>query len=341
MRTKRRGLLLIILPVLFGLLEARPKTDVIILENDDRITGEIKKLERGILKVKTDWMGTLQVEWEHVKKIESEYFYEVELSSGKKYFGSIQPAETPKSLEVTSAYITQKMDQISIVNITPIRKTFLDRLDFAVDSGFNYTQANRSGELQLTTSAKYRVEKYSAQADYSTLFKKQRDVDTTRRNQLGLNFTRYLQNRWFLSALANFLQSDELALDLRSVFGGGAGKNLIQANRLVFSLLGGAVINREEFVDEAVKTSAEGLSGIQFQTFKFDKPEMDISSTFLFIPSFSDSGRFRLDLDTKVRIEIIKDLFWQLSLFDNYDSRPPEGNEKNDFGIYTGVGWSF
>jgi putative salt-induced outer membrane protein YdiY len=233
------------------------------------------------------------------------------------------------------------MDQISIVNITPIQKTFIDRLDFAIDSGFNYTQANRSGEFNVSTSAKYRVEKYSAQADYSTLFKGQRDAETTRRNQLGLNFTRYLQNRWFVSTLANFLQSDELALDLRSVFGGGAGKNLVQTNRLVFSLLGGAVINREQFVDEDIQTSAEGLSGIQFQTFKFDKPEMDISSTFLVIPSFSNWGRVRLDLDTKVRIEIIKDLFWQVSLFDNYDSRPPEGNEKNDFGINTGVGWSF
>ena len=38
---------------------AAPKTDVVVLVNGDRITGEVKQLERGILTYGTDFMGTL------------------------------------------------------------------------------------------------------------------------------------------------------------------------------------------------------------------------------------------------------------------------------------------
>jgi len=323
------------------ILEARPKTDVVVLANGDHITGEIKKLERGKLSLNTDWMGTLQIEWQHIERLESEYFYEVVMSSGVKYFGSLKSSEDQNTIDVSSAYSTQTAEHLRVVQITPIEKTFLDRLDFAIDMGFNYTQANNSGEMNLSSNGRYRTEKYLAQADYTTLFKKQQDLDRTARNQLNLTFFRYLPNRWFINVLSSFLQSDELSLDLRSVVGGGAGRNLVQTNRIIFSAIGGAVVNRESYVGEPVHTTAEGLTGVQFQTFQFDNPEMDITTNFFAIPSFSDWGRVRLDFNTKVRIEIIKDLFWQLSLFDNYDSRPPEGARKNDFGINTGVGWSF
>ncbi len=323
-----------------AVLEARPKTDVVILANGDHITGEIKKLERGKLSLKTDWMGTLQIEWKHIQMVESEYFFEVEMSSGARYFGSLKSAEDQSALEVSSAYSTQKAEHLRVVQITPIEKTFLDRLDFAVDMGLNYTQANKSGEMNLSSNAKYRTEKYLGQADYTTLFKKQ-DLDITTRNQLNLSFLRYLPKRWFLSALNTFLQSDELSLNLRTVVGGGAGRSLIRTNKVIFSAMSGAVVNRESYIGEPTHTTAEGLAGLQFQTFQFDRPEMDIITNFYAIPSFSDWGRVRLDFNTKVRIEIIKDLFWQLSLFDNYDSRPPQGAQKNDFGVNTGVGWSF
>lgn len=334
----------------FVFSEARSKTDVIVLENGDRITGEIKKLERGKLRLKTDWMGTLEIEWKRIEKVESEYFYEVELSSGAKYFGSLETSEEEgRKIGVTSAYATNEFRHISIVNITPIEKRFLDRINLSVEAGYNHTRANRSSEFNLGSSASYRVEKYLLSADYSSLYKTQSteqeegvsQTQTTRRNELSIDFLRYLKRRWFVVALSDLLQSDELSLDLRTMFGGGAGRSLLHTNRMIFSLFGGAVMNREQYVDEPIKTSGEGLIGLRFQTFKFDNPEMDVTTGFNTIPSLTDWGRVRLDFDAQVRIEIVKDLYFNVTLFDNYDSRPPEGKEKNDFGIKTGVGWTF
>ena len=69
------------------------KTDVIYIDNGDRITGEIVKLERGILEYKTDNLSTLRVKWEYVVRISSNLQYDIELESGARYIGIIEQAE--------------------------------------------------------------------------------------------------------------------------------------------------------------------------------------------------------------------------------------------------------
>jgi hypothetical protein len=72
---------------LAGTALAAPKTDVIVLVNGDRLTGEVKGLERGKLSFKTDATGTIQVEWNKVASLWSDQYLQVELTSGLRYAG--------------------------------------------------------------------------------------------------------------------------------------------------------------------------------------------------------------------------------------------------------------
>ena len=59
-------------------------------------------------------------------------------------------------------------------------------------------------------------------------------------------------------------------------------------------------------------------------------------------PSLSDLGRWRLTLDTRVKRELIKDFNVGFSVYEAYDSRPPDTTaSKNDIGVSVTVGWSF
>ena len=40
------------------------KTDVVVFKNGDRLTGEVKSLERGRLRFKTDATDTISIEWD-------------------------------------------------------------------------------------------------------------------------------------------------------------------------------------------------------------------------------------------------------------------------------------
>ena len=74
---------------------AAQKTDVIILTNGDQVTCEIRELERGRLRCKTDAMGTVQIQWDHIADIKTDKTLEVEMESGARFFGAIQPGDTP------------------------------------------------------------------------------------------------------------------------------------------------------------------------------------------------------------------------------------------------------
>jgi hypothetical protein len=37
----------------------------------------------------------------------------------------------------------------------------------------------------------------------------------------------------------------------------------------------------------------------------------------------------------------VRDFFWELAFYSNYDNQPAEGAEKDDYGIITSIGASF
>jgi len=59
-------------------------------------------------------------------------------------------------------------------------------------------------------------------------------------------------------------------------------------------------------------------------------------------PGITDWGRVRIDFDSRVSYELIKDFYLTLSLFERFDSRPPsETAAKSDFGTTLSISWSF
>ncbi|MEE8366882.1 MAG: hypothetical protein V3S30_01060 [Thermoanaerobaculia bacterium] len=59
-------------------------------------------------------------------------------------------------------------------------------------------------------------------------------------------------------------------------------------------------------------------------------------------PSLTESGRVRMEFDASLRREVVKDFYFNLTLFDSFDNEiPVEGAEKNDWGVITSIGWAF
>ena len=63
------------------------RTDIVILNNGDRVTGEIKSLEAGLLELKTDTMGTIRIEWRFISELISDKNQSVEVTDGRRWLG--------------------------------------------------------------------------------------------------------------------------------------------------------------------------------------------------------------------------------------------------------------
>ena len=58
--------------------------------------------------------------------------------------------------------------------------------------------------------------------------------------------------------------------------------------------------------------------------------------------AYADWGRFRADANVQMRIEIVKDFFFELGFYGNYDNQAKEeGGESYDYGVTTSLGYTF
>jgi hypothetical protein len=338
------------LRILFGLLTvvlvfqsaaARPKTDLVFLKNGDRITCEIRDLALGLLKVKTDSLGTVDIKWQDIEKIVSVYQFEVHLSSGRIAVGAINTLPEGR-IQIENLSDTAEVDQMSIVRIDQLGESFLNRFSGALDVGLSYLSASRRSQATLTSDLEFKAEKNTVTTKVSTFLTGQEDSATTARHNLDLGYTRSLGKNWFAFGQGQFTHNREQDLDIRSLVGGGVGRALIWTNRMRFSVRVGASYSSEKFFEQERRNNSEGIFGAEFRMFKLNTPKLDLSVDYTFIPNFVTKGRYRSEFDAKARFELFKDFYWSISAFSSYDNKPASDlAQKGDFGIVTSVGWSF
>jgi len=325
-----------------GFVSAREKTDVVHFTNGDRIHCEIKTLKRGKLTVKSIGFGTISIEWDKIVHIESDHVYRLELQSGIRYVGSLGAGTGDGKLEVETASGTNRLDRDRIVDIYPVNESFLEGIDGSVDIGYDFTQAAEATSWSLGADADIKKRKFEIGLNLDSLYKTQNDADPVNRQDLRVNYLRYLEGRWFAYGLGQIGKNANQSLEFRGLFGGGGGRRLLQTNRTNISVLTGLAGSREKFTDTDFLTSMEVVTGFLFDSYRFNSPEIQFTTSLLFLPSITKTSRYRLQLNSKLRLEIIKDFFWQLSLFETFDSNPPsETARQNDLGVATSFGWTF
>jgi len=341
-------LLKIFLLTLFGVLLLpailfAQKNDTVYLSNGDRITGELKKYEYGLLTFKTDAMNTVIIEYDLIQTMYSSKYFMVRTSSGMLYFGSIAKADFPGSINLVITNDTILKPIVDIVQITSIKNKIWSRIDGAIDLGSSYTKASDVLQFNLSGNASYRTARYFSDLNMNSIITSQSTKNTSRKNDAELGINRILQRRWFAGVQAKGQQNTELNLEYRIQTGLGLGYDMVHNNRNRLFSTAGIFVNNEKTIDtEKRTTNIEGLVAVSYKWFKYQSPKIDVVSSASLYPSFTVAGRYRFEYELKAKFEIITDLYLSLSLYDNYDSKPSETDPaKNDWGVITSIGYSF
>ncbi|MCI0451670.1 MAG: DUF481 domain-containing protein [Candidatus Latescibacteria bacterium] len=325
-----------------SLAHARQKTDLVYLANGDRMTGEIKKLDRGILELKTNDIGTVNIEWEDVDSLNSVYHFRVEDNSGIKHFGAIFLTRAGQ-LQVIRGGQVEQAPQINVVTITPLEASFWQQLDGSINVGYNYTQSNNLGQLTADVYVVRKTEIRLWALDFGSITTSQEDEETNRREDLTFSYNRLFEGPLFALASAAAQRNDELGLDLRVLFSSGIGANLVQSNHNDLLAALGLSVNREW--SDAVADNdynLEAFLGVQHSVFRYDYPKTDVTTEAVVYPGLTTWGRVRAEIDISASREVVKDFTIVLSFYDSYDSDPSDPTAaKNDYGLVTSLGWTF
>ena len=318
------------------------KTDIVILENGDRITGEIKELSLGRLKFKTDNAGTIFFEWDKVTFVKSKHNFEIITQEEDEFFGSIDTDTVAHLLLVMTPDRTVRLRPLAVVSIIPIKENFWKRLDLSIDLGFSYARAGKVGQLTLNSDAGFRRRKLSSDLSLSSMINIQEDRERTERHSLSSQTIYFFSRPWGWGGTAALERSSELGIDWRILLGAGIGRYLIQTNFNQLGFLSGLQYNREWVVGgEPGQDNLEAFIIVSYRQFRFDTPELDLSSSLKFFPSLTPVNRLRGEFKIDMKWELIADLFWGLRFYDQFDSKPPSIDaSKNDWSIVLSIGWS-
>lgn len=339
-----RGLLaLAALLAIAPVAAARDKIDVITMDNGDRITGEIKSLQQGVLTVSTDNLGTLSIEWSHVARVDSAFVFRLEMTSGSILLGSLAGVGDEPALHVGGSD-GQLARMNEIVRMAPIEERLLDRFEGSVSAGISYTKGSDSRQTNLAFDSTYYAERFQANFSLSSIATDDgSEDDATVRDDLAFTYRRLRANRWYNAGLAEAQRNDELGLDLRISLGAGIGRFVRQSQRTLLALTGGLLVSREWTAgsDES-HTALEGYLQAGYDYFVYDSPKVNVSSDLTIYPVLSDWGRVRSDIDITLKWELVSDLSWTLQFYGSYDNEPQAvDGSTSDFGFVTGLGYSF
>ena len=317
------------------------KTDIVVLKSGDRITGEVKGIEGGLLSFSTDAMGTVNIEWRYIDHVISSVNQSVNMTDGRRLFGRLSATEDSEKIGIETDTGLIEVLAENVFSAWPVENTYWDQSDLDISLGLDYSKSTEIADLSLAVDWSHREPDILTTASLTSDITTRSDADDQKSHQL--QFARqYLQpNSRFRSWLANYESNDSLDLDYRIYAGGMFGKYILRRNDRWLSLAGGMIVTEEKFSNTSSQTSLEAAFNMRFNLFRFVDPERTLDLKFTLFPSLTKFGRIRSDVRTTFSLDVTDDLTWSMDVYYQGDSEPPAETAANsDWGVTTYFGWS-
>ncbi|MDX5326705.1 MAG: DUF481 domain-containing protein [Bacteroidota bacterium] len=341
----QRFVFLLLTFLLFSLGSANAQQDSLILINGDVIVGELKEMDRGIITFETDYSDSdFKIEWSGVRRIFASATYLITLNNGQRINGQIKDAgeRMMQIIGTQGEDISVSFDKV--VLIMSVDDGFLDRISANIDLGYSLTRANNQEQFTLNSRLGYEADRWLLSGYYNMLLSRQDEVADIQRKDGGVGYQYFLPQDWYLSAELSFLSNTQQALDLRTNARLGVGKFFVHTNQWYWGAGVGAAANIENFSQAADSTATdrqswEGYIGTELNL--FDIGDLNLFSSAIAYPSFTESGRFRLDFRFDAKYDLPLDFYVRAGVTVNYDNQPAIAGRETDYIFTTGFGWEW
>ncbi len=269
--------------------------DTVTLKNGDKLTGRIVKADGKTLTIKTEFAGTVTIDFAAVTQITSDETLNLMLKDGQKVVGKlaaasdsrieVETADTGKVALAKDAIATLRSKEEEVAYQAEMERLrnpgIMDLWAGAADFGLALTSGNSStstltlgvGAARITPRDKLSVNAFALRAsdkrDVIVNGVKKRDsVATANRAGGGIRYDVNISKKLFAFGFGDFDFNEFQLIDFRGVFGGGLGYHALKNERAVLDLFAGGDYNKTYFGADTVNNkpayntnSAEALVG--------------------------------------------------------------------------------
>lgn len=352
----RRALSFLSASFVIALCATAVLADEVTLKNGDRLTGQIKKVDGGVLQIDY-FKHTVEIPWAEVASFESAGKVTLVLKDGQVVVGTVRSSAT--GLEVVTegtGTVAVAMDSIQTLRSPEeqvVYETELERLrnpglldlwSGFLDAGLATAQGNaETTTFNVSLNAARTSPRDKISVAITSLYSRSdaTGVSLTTANAIrgGIRYDVDIRPRLFGFGSTDLEYDEFQGLDLRFVPAAGLGFHWVKTDRTRFDLFGGGALNREFYTGDIDRTSGEIVVGEEL--FHQFTEAVHFEHEIAFYPNLSETGEYRINLDNALITRLSRWLSWQLSLSDRLNSNPIPGKEKNDLLFTTGLRFNF
>jgi len=327
-------------------------TEQVMLKNGDRISGAIVGLADKKLSIKTDYAGTVTVDWDAVSQLSSDQPVDITRSDKAVISGTLSTRDTSVVVHTTSGE-----QQIALADIANVRspseqaayekslhpgmlegwagggnfglalaKGNSDTTNLAL--GFNAARPTPNDKLSLTAAALYATNTTNG-------------IRNTSANSFAgsLRYDRNLTKRLFAFGLMAGSYDHAQSLNERLNPSAGLGFHAIASKATTLDLLGGLGYTYENY-STGLTNNLINLTIGEEATHKFSANTSLVQDLYFF-PDLNRSGEYRANFDFGIATKLHGALTWNVNFADRYVSNPVPGKKNNDVLLTTGLGLTF
>lgn len=336
-RRKVCGLAVLALWVFFLGVAPQALSDELVLDNGDRLTGTVVRVEGGKLILKSEYAGEVAIPVEKVKTLSMEGPAEVHLSTGEVIKGKIRVTEAGRlAVEPSPEREAMTMDWKKVASINPPPQKWKGNvaLGGSLQSGnTDRTSASAMAEASRRTDQ----DRFGVRLLFNYA---EEDGDLTARNTFGAAKYDYFFTKRFFGYLAIDLLNDEFKdYRLRAAAGPGVGYQIWDDP--VKSLLveaGLSYIWEDHYDGKDEDYPAARLAGdFRWQIFKF----LTFTDRLVVYPNLESGGEYILRNEASLISPLGSGWALRLSNIWDRDSDPAADTKKDDFTTIVALQYSF
>ena len=331
------------LGALFLLVTAIPAiaedTDMVSLTSGNKLTGRILELARGRLTFRITGAGTVDINVTNIETLSSDRMFDVELPSGEWLSGSIAGSAAGTLSIRNASGAPQTVPMKDVIRMTGVGANLRERTSGDLELGFDYGSVDHAIDWTFSGDMRNRTRNYLNEISLDSLLRRESGDTTQRRTDLALASRRFFPGRWFLMGRLEGADDKDLGLDSRYLAAAAGGKTLLQSSRTTLSAYAGIDYVLEDYSGvPGNDSSAEALAALEWDWFE-PGGDTELETRTTVYRSF-DRSRWRAEATASLRRDIFRNFYWSVNLFESYDSDPPLGLERSDFGLTFAVGLS-
>ncbi len=303
--------------------------DEVVLNNGDRITGKLVELADGKLSIKTDYAGTLKIDWTQVRSFSTDRPVYLKIDDNE-ILATVSEADSGTAILKTDDLLTSDAIELSRVRAMSNERKPTVRMSGYVNIGASSASGNTNNEkVHGNTELVARSDKNRFTIGGRVNQTKENSLETESNWLAYLQYDHFFSKKWYAFASANAENDKFKDIKLRTTLGAGAGYQFFDTNKTKLSAEIGLSYVNTDFETAQDENYPAARWALNFAQKLFDtKAELFHHNSIY--SSLDEKDDYFLRSETGLRLPVIERLNSTIQYNYDYDNDPAPGRVKED-----------